>query len=402
MKPRVQKVALYSAVNEMFTHYEVDIEAATLVARRTLPVSAMVQYAWPHPSRRYLYVTTSNGGPRVKSDYNHIAALAIDGDGTLAPHGRPQPMMRRAVHVCIDPTGRYILNAHNAPSSGISVHRIEADGAVGAEIEQSRTLDYGIYPHQVMLFPSGNHALIVDRGNKAQADKPEDPGALRTFRLDNGMLSPGQVVAPNGGYGFGPRHVDFHPVQPWLYVSDERMNRLYMFRCPGDLLEPQPAYTRDTLLETQNLRPRQLAGPIHVHPSGRFVYVANRADQTIEVGGHKVFGAGENNIAVYSIDSATGEPTAIQHADTHSFHVRTFACDPSGRLLVTASIKAHAVWDVNSARPVPAALSVFRILADGRLEFARKYDVETSGGQLQYWMGMVGAVCGEPVAEGLR
>ena len=61
--------------------------SATLVERGTLPVSAKVQYAWPHPARRFLYVTTSNGGPRVTSDYNHIAALAIDGDGALKPHG---------------------------------------------------------------------------------------------------------------------------------------------------------------------------------------------------------------------------------------------------------------------------------------------------------------------------
>jgi 6-phosphogluconolactonase len=38
---------------------------------------------------------------------------------------------------------------------------------------------------------------------------------------------------------------------------------------------------------------------------------------------------------------------------------------------------------------VPASLSVFRIGPDGRLEFVRKYDVETSQGQMQYWMGMV-------------
>ena len=390
MKPTFQRVALYSAVDGSLTHYDVDVEAATLVERGTLPVSAKVQYAWPHPSSRFLYVTTSNGGPRVTSDYNHIGALAIDGDGALKPHGNAKPLTRRAVHVCIDPSGRYILNGHNAPTSGITVHRVDADGMVGTEIEQSRTLAYGIYPHQVMMFPSGRHALVVDRGNKAQAEKTEDPGSLRTFRFENGTLSAGQVVAPNGGYGFGPRHVDFHPSQPWMYVSDERMNRLYMFRFPDDLLECEAAYTRNTLAEPEHVRPRQLAGPIHLHPSGRFVYVVNRADQTIDVGGHKVFGGGENNIAVYSIDADTGEPTLIQHADTHSFHVRTFACDPSGRLLVTASIRAHAVRDGSGARPVPAALSVFRIREDGRLEFARKYDVQTTGGQLQYWVGMVG------------
>jgi 6-phosphogluconolactonase len=384
------RVALYSAVDDALTHYDVDLEAAGLTRRETIKVAAKVQYAWPHPSRKFLYVSTSNGGPRVRSDYNHIAAYAIGRDGALAPHGEARPLGRRAVHVCVDPAGRYTLNGHNAPASGITVHRIEADGTVGAEVGQPNALDYGTYPHQVKVFPSGRTALVVDRGNKAQADRPEDPGALRSFAFENGTLSPGPVIAPGGGYGFGPRHADFHPSKPWMYVSDERMNRLYMFHCPGDRIDAQPAYTRDTLAEPHNVRPRQLAGPIHVHPRGRCVYVANRADQTVEAGGKPVFGGGENNIAVYAIDAATGEPTLVQHAETHSFHVRTFACDPTGRLLVAASIKAHAVLQGSEAVPVPAALSVFRIREDGRLEFVRKYDVETPGGRLQYWMGMIG------------
>jgi hypothetical protein len=93
---------------------------------------------------------------------------------------------------------------------------------------------------------------------------------------------------------------------------------------------------------------------------------------------------------VYAIDPVTGEPTLIQNAETHSFHVRTFACDPSGRLLGTASIKALAVQDGTGVKTAPAALSVFSIRQDGHLDFARKYDVATSGSQLQYWMGIVG------------
>lgn len=385
-----RSVALYSAVDDMLTHYAVDIEAATIVRQEAIRVRAKVQYAWRHPSQQYLYVSTSNGGPRVPSDHNHISAFAIAADGALMPHGESRPLPRRAVHMCVDPSGRYILNGHNFPASGITVHRIEADGTVGDCVVQPAALDFGIYPHQVMVTPSGRTALIVDRGNKAQGDKPEEPGALRTFGFEDGRLSAGCVVAPQGGYGFGPRHIAFHPSKPWLYASDERTNRLYMFRYNDRGMEAEPAYTRQTLREPEMVRPRQLGGPIHVHPAGHCVYVANRADHTVADGDHKVFAGGENNIAVYAIDPETGEPRLLQHADTQSFHIRTFACDPSGRLLVTASIKALDARDGDDIRHVPAALSVFRIQADGRLEFCRKYDVETSGSQLQYWMGMVG------------
>jgi hypothetical protein len=39
-------------------------------------------------------------------------------------------------------------------------------------------------------------------------------------------------------------------------------------------------------------------------------------------------------------------------------------------------------------RTVPACLSVFRIGADGTLDFVRKYDVDV-GNQTMFWMGMV-------------
>jgi 6-phosphogluconolactonase (cycloisomerase 2 family) len=237
--------------------------------------------------------------------------------------------------------------------------------------------------------PSGKRVWIIDRGNNAQEGKQEDPGAIRSFHFDQGKLTAAEIAAPNQGYDFGPRHADFHPVQPWLYVSDERRNRLYMFRFSDDRIEPMPTYVRETLRHPAETGPRQLAGAIHVHPSGRFVYVANRADGTTDVAGEKVFAGGENNIAVFAIDPHTGEPTLIQHADTHAFHVRTFACDASGRLLVTASVRALALGDEQHVRLIPAALSSFRILDNGQLQFARQYEVETHAGQMQYWMGMV-------------
>ncbi|MGN8549234.1 beta-propeller fold lactonase family protein [Bradyrhizobium sp. 13971] len=56
-------------------------------------------------------------------------------------------------------------------------------------------------------------------------------------------------MAPGGGYGFGPRHLDFHPTQPWVYVSLERQNKLDVFKLQNDSLDPQPIFRKDTLAE---------------------------------------------------------------------------------------------------------------------------------------------------------
>ena len=349
-----------------------------------------MQEGWAHPSRKHLYLTTSNRGPGLKADVNHVSAYRIDAvTGGLAPHGQPKPLPHRAVNVCVDPSGSYVINAHNLPKSGLTVHRINRDGTLGAEVEQPAGLNFGPYPHQVMIAPSGRTVVVVDRGNKAGHGKPEDPGALRSFTFEDGVLSNPQVVAPNGGFGFGPRHVDFHPEKPWMYVSDEKRSQLYMFRMPGDRIEAEAAYTCDTLADRANAKPRQQPSTIHVHPSGKFVYIANRADHTVELDGKKVFGGGENTITAFAIDPSTGEPTPIQYADTHSYHVRTFAFDPSGRLMVAASIKPMNVREGNEVKTIPARLSVFRVGSDGKLDFVRAYDVDAAG-KTHYWMGIVG------------
>lgn len=103
-----------------------------------------------------------------------------------------------------------------------------------------------------------------------------------------------------------------------------------------------------------------------------------------------MFRGGENNLAVFAIDPKTGEPTRIQNAETQSYHVRTFSLDPSGRLLVAASTDGIDVREGDDVRHVPAALSVFRVAADGKLTFQRKYDVPLSSGKYQWWTGFVG------------
>ncbi len=384
------RVMLYSAIDDEVTHYDVDVDAATLTRRGSVRVVSNVQEGWAHPSHTHLYLTTSNRGPGLKADVNHVSAYRIDAaTGALALHGQPMPLPHRAVNVCIDRSGKFAINAHNLPKSGITIHRINDDGTLGSEVRQPAGLNFGPYPHQVNVAPSGRTVVIVDRGNKAEESKPEDPGALRSFSFQDGVLSNPAVVAPNGGYGFGPRHVDFHPEKPWMYVSDEKRSQLHMFRMPGDRIEPEAAYTRDTLFDRANAKPRQQPSTVHVHPNGRFVYIANRADHTVDFNGKKVFGGGENTITVFEIDSATGEPTPIQYADTHSFHVRTFGFDPSGRLMVTASIKPMNVREGSDVKVVPAALSVFRVGVDGKLDFVRKYDVDAAG-KTHYWMGIVG------------
>jgi 6-phosphogluconolactonase (cycloisomerase 2 family) len=382
------KAVFYQAIGPELTRYDIGVEGATLTKRETVATpGAKVQYVWPHPSKQWLYVVSSDGGPGTIPGIKNVAtAFRIDpSSGALTAHGETAALPHRPVHGSVDRAGEFLLTAYNYPSH-ITVHRIKPDGTVGAEVRQPERLDLGVFAHQVLTTPGNRTAIMVTRGNDATADKPEDPGALKVYRFNDGVLTNLASIAPGNGLGFGARHIDFHPTQPWLFVSVERQNQLYVYRLqPDDNLSRDPHFVKTTLAAPGNLRPGQAAGAIHVHPTGRFVYLTNRNSGTTDVAGKKVFGGGENNVAVFAIDQITGEPTLIQNAEAHTNHLRTFSIDPSGRLLIAASIQPIALHDGTT---LAAALVLYRIGADGRLEFARKYEVDT-GRFMQFWTGMV-------------
>src|SRR5262249_69403 len=268
-------------------------------------------------------------------------------------------------------------------------HRIKGDGTLGDQVSQQGKLDTGIYAHQILTTPGNHTAILVTRGNNAAGAKPEDPGALKVFRFKDGALSNLASIAPGNGLGFGPRHLDFHPSEPWVYVSIERQNKLYVYKLDGaGAAGHQPLFVKQALADPVNVKPAQGAGPIHVHPNGRFVYVTNRNQGEVEFEGKKVFNGGENNVAVFAIDGKTGEPNLIQTIDGRGIHLRTFGIDPGGWLAGPASTGPLPMREGNQIKTLTAGIMVYRIGEDGRLAFARKYDVDTAKGQ-QFWSGMV-------------
>jgi 6-phosphogluconolactonase (cycloisomerase 2 family) len=388
------KTVFFASVGPVLTLYDIDAGGAVLTARGSVTLPANVQYAWPHPSRRYFYVTSSNGQPgggdAPKGDVHSLNAFTLDPTtGRLSPHGEARALPSRPIHNSVDRTGQFVLTAFNDPSS-VTVHRLNVDGTLGEMVNQPTRLDTGIYAHQVLASPSNRSVIVIARGNNATASKAEDPGSIHVFGFNSGILSPLQTVRPGTGLGFGPRHLDFHPIKPWVYVSIERQNQIYLYDLqPDGKLSTTPRFVKSSLLDSRNVRPSQGAGTIHVHPNGRFVYQTNRNAGVVDYQGQKVFGGGENNVAVWSINQETGEPTFVEAVEGHGIQLRTFGVHPSGQLLVAASIQPLPVRNGERIEILSAGLSVYRIDENtGRLTFQRKYDVDTARGT-QFWSGMV-------------
>ena len=382
------RAVYYAAVGSDLALYGMNVDDATLEKRGTVTLPGNVQYGWPHPSRQFFYVVSSGGGPGVASDKNFANAFRIDpATGALTPHGQPVSLPSRPIHTSVDIAGAYLLTAYNEPSS-LTVHRINRDGTLGERVNQPNTLDTGKYAHQIRATPDNQNVILITRGNNAPGDNPVNPGSIKTFAFKDGVLTQLAAIQPGDGMHFGPRHLDFHPTQPWVYVSIESQNKLYVYkRDAATGLAREPMFVKETLADPKSPL-RQGAGTIHFHPNGRTLYVANRASATVEFEGKKVFAGGENGIAVFAIDPSTGEPTLVQSIDGRGITLRTFALDPSARMLVAASQIALPVRDGGAVKMLPAGLSVFRIGADGKLDFARKYDVDV-GDRNQFWSGVV-------------
>jgi 6-phosphogluconolactonase (cycloisomerase 2 family) len=387
------KQSLYASTGAILTQYDVNVKEATLTSLSSVTLPRNVQYAWPDPSHRVLYVAWSAGtNDRVLGEQG-ISSFRIDKkSGALTEFGSRILLRKRPVHLSTDPNGEFLLVAHNNPPAGLTVWQINEDGSLGANVPEPGVVDGGIYAHQVMVDPAGHMAILVTRGN-VPAEAPsgvEEPGALKVFRYENGVLSDEVSITVNAGFGFKPRHVDFY--KRFVYLAVERQNQLMVYeKLTDEMLSPLPIFTKNTLGDqvhnNETIFPAQMVGPIHVSHDGRFVYVGNRNNGVTPASAGSIFLGGENTVAVFSVNKTTGEPTLIQTADTHGFVPRTLTFDKTGKILIAANQSAVNVRNADGTiTRIPTSLAVFRIRNDGTLEYVRKYD--NTGGT---WAGMLSA-----------
>jgi 6-phosphogluconolactonase (cycloisomerase 2 family) len=317
----------------------------------------------------------------------------------------------RIINLTLSRDDKYLLAVHNV-TKAYTVFQLNSDGTIGSRVAQADggDMQVGAFIHQIRVDPSNKYVTVCDRGNDpvVAADggvTPEDLGHLRVFSFAGGVLTPLDTSTLTFPTGIGPRHLDFHPTQPWVYVSAERGNRLITYSLSNGVLTKlfdtssvANAADMGTLNATESIN-GQRAGAIMVHPSGNYLWITNRAyplmpyvpeagapDASADGGADgssdaappppvQVFtGVGENNVAVFKINATTGEPTLVAAADSHGFEPRTMSLDPSGKLLVVGNQKKVNTLTSSGVVAVMPNLAVFQVAADGQLTFLKKYD----------------------------
>jgi len=252
------------------------------------------------PTRRLLYA-----GLRATCEMATFRLDLASGDLSLigAVELRSDPC-----YISTDRTGRFLLSAYYGAGM-VAVHPIGADGVVGeTAVQWVETAEHA-------------HCIHPDRSNRFIFVSHTVPANhIRQFLFDEstGTLAPNTVPEVIAGEGQGPRHYCYHPSKDIVYVSNEQgcsVTAYHFDTSAGTLSALQTVPTLPQSSEDENT-----CAQIHIHPSGRFLYVSNR---------------GHDSIAMFSIDDATGELTPQGQQPTEPTP-RVFNIDPAGKVLLAA------------------------------------------------------------------
>lgn len=251
----------------------------------------------------------------VHGDCEEISAFVVDRvTGHIEFLNRQSTQGKNPVHLALDPTERFVV-VSNHISSSLAVLPIEANGALGA-LTQLVTIEGEPGPHRKEqpfakphfnpFDPSGRFVVVLDKG----LDK------TLVFRFENGQLTPATFPEAPGREASGPRHLAFHPAQPWAYIANELDSTVTACRFDAVTGQLTPFQIVSGLADSYTGNSRN--SEIEVHPNGKTLYVSNR---------------GEDTIGVLAIDPATGRISLIQSMPCGGKTPRFFALMPGGRLM---------------------------------------------------------------------
>jgi 6-phosphogluconolactonase (cycloisomerase 2 family) len=259
-------------------------------------------------------------------DGETISAFRIDADtGRLDELGSQATGGKNGVRLGVDASNRFVVVA-NYSSGTVAVLSITADGALGP-LTDLVTLRGTPGPHRTEQTTSHPHDVVFDPGGRFIAVPDKGLDAIFVFTLDaNGTLRPADPPSVASRRGAGPRHADWHPTRPYLYVLNELDSTITTYRADSERggLTPLQVITTLPTSFTGNSTTSEIA----VACGGRFVYASNR---------------GHDSIVVFGLDEATGVLTPLGWEPTQGRTPRFFAIEPSDTVLCVANQDSDSI-----------------------------------------------------------
>lgn len=303
-------------------HAKFDTDKGTLTSPTLAAEVNSPGFLAMHPNGKTLYaVARPASGPAVIA----YRIKQVDGESKLERVNSVAIGDGNAVHLAVDRTGKVLLTAQYGGGS-TALFDLAADGSITSRRQ--------------LLKHSGGSGVVDGRQDKPHAHWiGTSPDNQFVFVPDLGMDkvviwrldAPAATLTPHGfgicPPGSGPRHMKFNPSGTHIYVLNEFALSITTFAFDPAAGSMTPIQTVETLSETTKAKEVfNSASEIRVHPSGKFVYSANR---------------GHDSISVFRVDEATKKLTLVEVEPIRGSWPRNFNLDPTGKWLIAAGQKSN-------------------------------------------------------------
>ena len=229
------------------------------------------------PDGKFLFAV-SELGPG-DGDSGFIYSFKINPDLSLEQISKLSTEAFAPAHVEVDKTGNYIF-VSNYVGGVVMVYKVMADGVLQKQQRIDLENPEQSHAHSVTISKDNKKAYVADLGN--------DRIWIFDFDAEEGKLIPNHQEFIQLEQGTGPRHFTVSKDGRFAWSINELNSTVSGYRISEDGgLE---------LIQTISSLPEDFTGKnypadIHVHPSGKTLYVSNR---------------GHNSIASFSINADTG------------------------------------------------------------------------------------------------
>ncbi|HMN27815.1 MAG TPA: beta-propeller fold lactonase family protein [Caldilineaceae bacterium] len=328
-----RRTALFVSLtgDEAIKCYDLDPRSGALQLRATSNAHGPSGPLWLHPNGRVLY-----DGHVESTTLASFAFDAASGDLTLI--NKIDTGIETPAHLITDQSGRFLLTAYYT-GGGVTVHRLEADGAIGELVQYVNTGEkahaVGMAQDRFVFVP---HVCPTNKTNQFRFDRES---ALLT---PNG---PAELLPPDDHPG--PRHICFRPQGDVAYIVNEQGNTVTAHQFDAE---------RGTLTIFQNLSTLPAdyikggyTAHVEVHPNGKWLYASNR---------------GHDSIAGFKI-AASGPLSPFGHFAVPA-NPRSFNIDPTGAYLYCAGEAADRMTAYR-VDPASGALQPLQDYAVGKQPF---------------------------------
>lgn len=305
---------------------EMNAKTGALTAIDTIKNTINPSFVTIHPNGQFLYAVNEiagGGNPYAGT----VSSFLLNKDGQLdKPLNIVNAEGDAPCHVSIDPSGKYVLVASYMGT--IATFPIQVDGSLGEAIAKIKHTEENPrggrqeapHAHMITSGIDDKSVFVVDLG----MDK------VMHYQLDQGQLQ--LVTTTDLAAGAGSRHLDFHPTKKWVYVLNELNKTIEAFSYSNTATPFERFQTISTLNQPITVGDVGCSA-IHIHPSGQFLYAANRG-----LGGNE-----NDNIAMYKINSTNGQLSLLGLQSTKGLMPRDFAIDPSGQFLLAANQNSDSI-----------------------------------------------------------